>query len=527
MGKISILDCTLRDGGYINNWNFGKKAIQSIMNKLDYSNIDIIECGFLTGKSESQEYSLFNSVVQIKSLISNKRAMYVAMIAIGEKEINPKLLDDCDGESIDGIRLTFHKHEIEKAITWANILKEKGYKVFMQPVGAISYGDMEMLELVEKMNILNPYAFYIVDTLGSMNRNELLHTYYNIDSNLKKDIKIGFHPHNNLHLAFSNAQALIRIQSKREIIIDSSVYGMGRAAGNLQTELIAQYINDDIEVKYDIATILDIYDKHIVHIREQYKWGYEIPYYIAACNKCHPNYAVYLMNKQTLTMKDIEKIVSLIPKEERILYNKSLIEELYLNYQNIKINDKETIQYLRQLFYGKNILLLASGKTLIDEKRKIEEFIKDKEPYIISVNFVDENIRIDSCFVSNHKRIQDILDKRKNIDIIASSNLSLHQEKNCRYVDYIRCINSDEAIYDNAGLMLIKLLERCAVTHVTLAGFDGFSEKIEENYYSSELRLQVNEEDIWEKQERFKKQLENMRKNIQIEFLTSSSYEVS
>lgn len=526
MGKISILDCTLRDGGYVNNWNFKKKTIKAIINKLDCANIDIIECGFLTEKSESGDCSLFNSVAQIKLLISNKRAMYVAMIAIGEKEINPELLDDYDGESIDGIRLTFHKHEIEKAITWANILKDKGYKVFMQPVGTISYSDMEILELVEKINILNPYAFYIVDTLGSMKRNELLHTYYNIDSNLKKDIKIGFHPHNNLHLAFSNAQALMHIQSKRELIIDASVYGMGRAAGNLQTELIAQYINDAIEMKYDIATILDIYDKHIVHIRERYKWGYEIPYYIAACNKCHPNYAVYLMNKQTLTMKDIEKIVSLIPREERILYNKSLIEDLYLNYQNIKINDREAIRYLRELFHGKNILLLASGKTVIDEKSKIDEFIKDKEPYVISVNFVDDNIGIDSCFVSNHKRIQDILDKRKRIDIIASSNLSLQQEENCRYVDYISCINSDERVYDNAGLMLIKLLIRCDVTQVTLAGFDGFSKKTEENYYNSELRLQVNEEDILEKQERFKRQLENLGKDIRIDFLTNSSYEV-
>lgn len=526
MRKVSILDCTLRDGGYINNWNFGRKVIHSIIDKLCNSNIDIIECGFLTEKTMGEDYSLFNSVVQIKHLITNKKAMYVAMIAIGEKEINPELLDECNGESIDGVRLTFHKHEIDKAITWANTLKKKGYKVFMQPVGAISYSDMEMLELVEKINVLNPYAFYIVDTLGSMNRNELLHTFYNVDSNLKKDIKIGFHPHNNLHLAFSNAQALIRIQSKREIIIDASVYGMGRAAGNLQTELIAQYINDDIEVKYDIATILDIYDKHIIHIREKYNWGYEIPYYIAACNKCHPNYAVYLMNKQTLTMKDIEKIVSLIPKDERILYNKSLIESLYLNYQNIKIDDSEALHCLREQFKGKNILILASGKSLIDEKNKIDEFIRDKQPYIISVNFVDENIGINSCFVSNHKRIQDILVKRKNIDLIASSNLNLQEKENCRYVDYISCINSDERVYDNAGLMLIKLLIRCDVKEVTLAGFDGFSQKTEENYYDNELKLHLNEEDILEKQERFKRQLEDMGKEIKIKFLTSSNYEV-
>lgn len=525
MSKIQILDCTLRDGGYVNSWNFGKKVIKSIVGKLSESNIDIIECGFLTETSKGDNYSLFSSVSQIKSLVTNKKNMYVAMIAIGEKEINPEILEACDGESIDGIRLTFHKNEVDKAIVWANTIKKKGYQVFMQPVGTISYSDIEMLELVEKMNNLNPYAFYIVDTLGSMNRNELLHIYYNVDSNLKKDIKIGFHPHNNLHLAFSNAQALIRVQSKREIIIDASVYGMGRGAGNLQTELIAQYINDTSEIKYDIATVLDIYDKHIIHIREEYKWGYEIPYYISACNKCHPNYAVYLMNKQTLTMKDIEKIISLIPKEERIIYNKTLIEDLYLNYQNIKIDDRQEIKYLREWLKEKNVLILASGKTLVDEKNKIDEFIKEKNPYIISVNFVDENIEIHSCFVSNHKRIQDILVKRQNIDLIATSNLSMQKKENCRYVDYISCINSDKIVSDNAGLMLIKLLIRCNVNKVTLAGFDGYKENTDDNYYDSDLKLHMSEEDVVEKQDRFKNQLLEFGKDIEIEFLTSSFYE--
>ena len=120
------------------------------------------------------------------------------MIAIGEKELDPSLLSPYDGSGIEGVRLTFHKEEIPQALQWAEIIMEKGYKVFMQPVGTVYYSDMELLQLVEKMNRLNPYAFYIVDTLGSMYRNEVSHRFYLIDENMHPEIRLGFHGHNNL-----------------------------------------------------------------------------------------------------------------------------------------------------------------------------------------------------------------------------------------------------------------------------------------------------------------------------------------
>ena len=246
--SIQILDCTLRDGGYINDWRFGRNTIASILDKLERAHIDIIECGFLTGMVQDEDCSLFGSVDAVERVLPKRRreSMYVAMIAIGEKELHPSELTPYDGTGIEGIRLTFHQDEIEQAVQWAQIIMEKGYKVFMQPVGTVFYTDIELLQLVEKMNRLQPYAFYIVDTLGSMYRNDVSHRFYLIDKNLREGIHLGFHAHNNLQLAFSNAQVLGKIQTKRTLILDSSVYGMGRGAGNLPTELITQYINKNI-----------------------------------------------------------------------------------------------------------------------------------------------------------------------------------------------------------------------------------------------------------------------------------------
>ena len=526
--STQILDCTLRDGGYVNDWRFGKKTIISILDKLEKANIDIIECGFLTRMVQEEACSLFNSIEQIEEVLPKKErtAMYVAMIAIGEKELHPSELSPYDGKSIEGIRLTFHKEEIDKAIQWAGIIMDKGYKVFMQPVGTVFYSDLELLQLVEKMNRLRPYAFYIVDTLGSMYRNEVSHRFYLIDENLNPAIQLGFHGHNNLQLAFSNAQVLGKIQTKRTLILDSSVNGMGRGAGNLPTELITQYINRNIASRYDVTMVMDIYDEYIAAIRKDFEWGYSVPYHIAASNVCHPNYAAYLINKQTLTMKDIEKIIQLIPKEYKILYDQQLIEGLYAQYQSRQIDDSKAIGKIIQWIQGKKILLLTPGKSLVSEYESIMKFIDEEKPYVISVNFVDVRYRMDACFVSNHRRMDIIEQEIKRlgkIRTILTSNISGHND--CLYVDYARYLNHDEMISDNAGLMLLNLLKRCGVQQVYLAGFDGFRQQQNDNYYSKELNFQVNGAEVLQKQTKIQGQLQRMSKDMEITFLTPSIYE--
>lgn len=524
------MDCTLRDGGYINDWRFGRKTITSILDKLENAKIDIIECGFLTGMVQDPECSLYNSVSGIEAVLPKRQhdSMYVAMIAIGEKELHPTELQPYDGKSIDGIRLTFHKEEIRQAIRWAGIIMEKGYKVFMQPVGTVFYSDIELLLLVEKMNQLNPYAFYIVDTLGSMYRNDVSHRFYLIDENMNPEIHLGFHGHNNLQLAFSNAQVLGKIQTKRTLILDSSVYGMGRGAGNLPTELITQYINKNIASRYDVSMVMDIYDEYISSIRKQYEWGYTVPYHIAASNVCHPNYAAYLINKQTLTMKDIEKIIQSIPEEYKVLYDPTLIEQLYARFQSKKIDDSAAVEEITKTIRGRKLLLLAPGKSLLSEYETIMEFIDRENPYVISVNFVDAKYRMDACFVSNHKRMDNIsreIRLLKQVRVILTSNLPGEPKEGCLYVDYDRYTNRDKMISDNAGLMLLKLLMRCGAEEIYLAGFDGFHRRHNGNYYSEELNFKVDGEEVQEKQNRIRRQLRELSETMKLTFITPSVYE--
>ena len=131
---------------------------------------------------------------------------------------------------------------------------------------------------------------------------------------------------------------------------------MGRGAGNLCTELITKYMNDNLGASYNVTALLEIIDKYLISIKEQHSWGYAIPYYISAINNCHPNYATFLMNKETLNVKDIEKIIAEIPLDKRSLYDKEYISALYKKYQEI-------FEYFDALLLG----MTATPKNEIDK----------------------------------------------------------------------------------------------------------------------------------------------------------------
>ena len=526
MSKISLLDCTLRDGGYINNWKFGKSEIKRIIKHLVKAKIEIIEVGFLSDLEHDEDCSLYSSVGEIANVCRDKgSSMLAAMIALGEKETNPEKLPLAAEGPLDIVRITFHRdeEEIEKAEKYARILMEKGYKVCMQPIGTAAYSDDALLSLVKRINVLSPYAFYLVDTLGSFYNDDLLRLIYLVDHNLNSDIKLGFHSHNNLQMSFSNAQKVIELHSSREFILDSSLLGMGRGAGNLCTELVARYTNSIGASNYDMVNILEAIDNCIQPIFLKTPWGYNAHYYMAAIHKCHPNYASYLMDKHTLTMNQVNLLLQNLPKETRHIFNKELIKALYNNLQNHSIDDAMALCKLSKIFEGREILLLAPGRSISTHKAEIKEFINEKNPIIISVNSGFHDFKGDFIFISNSKRLYGLDYDSFGENIIVTSNLPSLNEKFVS-IDYNRLCDNSFSESDNAGMMLLRLLVLAKVKRAYLAGFDGFSARTGDNYYLDKLVGLVSEEDALSKNASIASQIKKIQAEIEINFLTPSAY---
>lgn len=331
MKKVKLLDCTLRDGGSVNNWNFGNQNITNIIQKLNDANIDIIEVGFLqdnegtdVNRSTTENPYCFDE--RIKA-IRNPKAQFYAMIDFGKFDISK--LQEKDSSSIDGIRLMLKKQHLTNSIKSAQKIKEKGYSVSINPVSVTMYSYNEYKELAKAVNDISPSIVYLVDTYGLMDKYQTLKYLEILDNNLKNDINIGYHCHNNLQLAFSNAIEIINAQIQRDIIIDGSLYGMGKRAGNTNTELVANYLNKNKNTNYDIEEISNLIERIIVPIKKEFEWGYSQIHYVAAINKCHSDYVSYLHKEKSLSFAEINKILPLINEEKKLTFDKSYIDIVY------------------------------------------------------------------------------------------------------------------------------------------------------------------------------------------------------
>lgn len=525
MKEVKLLDCTLRDGGYVNHWKFGKETICNILDRLSQSEVDLVECGFLTEMYKDPDHTLFANADQINDYLKNPNpnTMYVAMIAIGEKEIHPEKLCDAKDTILDGIRLTFHPEETKKAFEWAGILKKKGYQVFIQPVGSACYDDVTILDLIKKVNNLLPYAFYIVDTLGAMSIKDMMHMLHLVDKNLDPAIALGYHSHNNLQLAFANAQRMVEFDFKRTILIDCSVYGMGRGAGNLCTELMMDYLKKNQDAHYDVVPILEIVDNDLMTIYLQHPWGYSVAYFLASAFACHPNYVSYFLGKQNMQVRTIRSLLQQIPTEYRLVYHPEIIDEIYRNYQINAIDDSKEISWIRKLLKGKKILLLAPGKSIKSKRKAINAYIDEHHPFVIATNFIP-NVPVDAYFVANQKRYERIRDVLPVERTIFTSNIKDLPE-GAHVVNYSELLNAGKDVFDSSGMMLIKLLIRGKVKQISIAGMDGFRKNPQENYFENQFLYQIEKEDIKQKNLQMQEQIKLFRKEIGIHFITPSKYD--
>lgn len=510
MKNVKILDCTLRDGGRIINCAFPNSQIKDIAYRLADANIDIIEVGFLRD-AKSVNYqgnsTFFTDVDQIRPFVNRKKdTMYVAFIDYGMFDFST--LKPYDGTSIDGLRIGFTRknfeNDHEEILECLAEVKQKGYKLFVQGVNSLGYTDRELLGIVDIVNQIQPEGFGIVDTYGAMYMDDVDRLYTIVDHNLDENIAIDFHSHNNYQLSFAFAQEIIRLSNgKREVIIDGTLNGMGKCAGNLNTELLVDYLVRKRNYDYDFDAILDIIDDHIYNYHLQHQWGYSIPALMGGIYRSHPNNIIYLTEKFRLATKDIKYIISMIDPDKRMRYDYDNIQRLYQEYNHVKVDDKEALALLEKTLRGKKILLLMPGQSISQYKDEILKKIEAENLFVITVNFRDETFYKYSelAFWGSQKRYEHYTDLRKKVTSLITSNIESDKEDDI-IVNYDSFVDRTQEYSDNASLMLMRILQRVGVVSYYVAGFDGFV--VNGSYY--------NKTDFSE--ERFRSQYEAINKGV-------------
>lgn len=522
MSNIKLLDCTLRDGGYINDWNFGYHTIKSIIRKLVDSQVDYVEVGFLRDCEYDRDRTLFNSCVEMLPILPEKRGntMFVAMALHNQYHVDK--LEPYDGRTIDAVRVTFHDYDVDEGLAFIRRVKEKGYKVFCNPINIMGYSDEKILELLRKVNEIQPYAFSVVDTFGSMMKADLQRIYSLIEHNLDPSVIIGLHLHENLALSYSLAQDFIDMKaSGRGSVIDASMLGMGRVPGNLCLELIMDYMNKTQGGIYDVNPVLDGIDDHIEQLKQIEPWGYSIAYALSAKFNLHRNYAEFLLGKGQLRAKQINHILASIEEHKKTAYDEAYVEELYRNFQNHEVDDSAVLSDLRGELHDRKVLVLSPGFSLVEKREQIERFIEENKPIIFSANFALEDYRPDYIFCSNAARYETLDNKRGTRGVLVTSNLmDVCDEK--MVINYSSLCFDEKGNCDNSVIMLLKLLLRLEMSEVYVAGFDGYRAE-GDNYVTSYMINQHTKGQ--EVNRRNRRYVADIRKQMKIVFLTDSVYD--
>ncbi len=530
MNDLFLMDCTLRDGGYVNDWKFGAGSIKSIFSRLDKANMDMIEVGFIDDRRPyDPDRSIYPDTKSIDPVFKNMQkphALVCAMIDFGT--CNIENISPASESVIDGIRIIFKKHRQDEALAFIRQVKEKGYKVFINPVSVTSFSDEELISLITKINEIDPYAVTIVDTYGLMHSREVLHYCNVMDTYLNKGIILGYHAHNNFQLAYSNVIAVVDNIKNRPLAVDGTLFGMGKSAGNACTELIAMYLNEFYRKNYDINQIQEAIDIDITKEFKKQEWGYRPLFYISALHDCHPDYVTQFLDKKTLSVKQINELLKRIPQEKKLLYDKNLAETLYEEYQNREFDDRKILAELKKIFADSPLLLLGPGKSIVSEKAKIDDYIQKKQPILISVNFLNDEFPIDYVFMGNAKRYSQFFSRiyieNSKVKLICTSNITETKEKIDYKVAYAPLVTDVDCIHDNPLVLLLNLLIKLDIKNVAIAGFDGYIPDNSKNYYSDYTFFLFCQENVLLRNEAIKNFIRSKKDKISLFSITESLY---
>jgi len=560
---FEILDCTIRDGGYVNNWEFDAKLVREVYRALSKSGVEFVEIGFRGTEKhfDRNKYGLwrFTTEEHIREVTDNIVGAKLSLMAdYGKVESD----DFCEANDsvVDLVRIAVHKDNLKGAINLLEQIKEKGYEVSLNAMGYANYSENERKDLVDLLKTAELDYVYVADSYGSMFPDQIMPLFEPL-LNIP-DIKVGFHPHNSLQMAFANALEAIRCGVH---IIDSTIYGMGRAAGNLPTEIIISFLEKHGSDRYNSIPILNVIDSYFVSLHSGNKWGYQLPYMLSGMFQCHPNYAKSLIDHKEFTIEDIWKALNYIKQEETVGFSKAHLDEL-INQGIIgglsRITDEESltpdsaeatykkvvgwpnVPYVRR-YENRDFLIIANGPSIKEYVPKIEKLITRYDPVILGGNYLGGFFKPHyHCFVNKRRFISyiDTVAPESKLLIgqyITDEMIREYTDRDYEKIYYIDVLNSDFQIKNGVittncrtvSVLLMGVAIAMGAKRIFCVGMDGYigQEKEEFHFYSEkdeqEDKDMILERHLWN--QKFIKQVDeylNGKGKEGIHILTPTSY---
>jgi 4-hydroxy 2-oxovalerate aldolase len=290
--QIKVLDCTIRDGGLMNNHFFELEFVREVYKAISASGVDYMEIGYKNSKElfSSKEYGLwkFSDDEQIKKTIDGIESRTKISVMVDVGRVNPDEIKPASQSPVQMIRVAAYVKEIDKAIFLVNNFADKGYETTINIMAISKDQGPELDDALHQIEEESQAkVVYVVDSFGALYQ-EPVEALVKRAKSILKTREVGFHGHNNQQLAFANTiEAIIHNAN----YLDATIYGIGRAAGNCPLELLIGFLKNP---KFDLRPILDVISKLFVPLQDKIEWGYLIPYAISGMMNEHPRAAMAL-----------------------------------------------------------------------------------------------------------------------------------------------------------------------------------------------------------------------------------------
>ncbi|MEZ9357185.1 aldolase catalytic domain-containing protein [Vibrio breoganii] len=491
---MKILDCTLRDGGYYNNWDFDPVVVEAYLKAMAEAKIDYVELGLRNfPKSEFSGAYAYTTEAHLNSIELPKGPVYGVMVdaktildsGMQVQDAVESLFVPAAKSKVDLVRVAAHFNEVEKCCVLVKALKNLGYSVGFNLMQAGGKDDKVISNKAREISTWKQLdVLYFADSLGNMDGLEVERIVDALRSHWFGPI--GIHTHNNMGKGLDNTLTAISADVEW---VDTTITGMGRGAGNTQTESLLAVLEQN-QTNYNSRPVYELVIRHFESMQKRYGWGSNLLYFLGAQNDVHPTYIQNLLSNTHYGTDEIVGAIDYLSKLEGTTSYNGAVLNTALSFNESCATTSGTND-IEGLFNGNNILIVTNGPSSIKYKEAIEVYIKENKPIVVSINVSDVFssdlidfyiISHNSKFLSDAKRYKE-LDKPIILPRHRFSNEELSIIEECEFIDYGIEIVSDKLSanstfatipFDTTTAYLLAILLRSKPKSICAVGFDGF-----------------------------------------------------
>jgi 4-hydroxy 2-oxovalerate aldolase len=385
-GNIKILDCTLRDGGYYNAWDFTESLIQLYLKAIEAAGIDTVELGFRSLENNGFKGACTYTTDSFLRSLNLSDELTIGVMVNASELVNSAILEEvlthlfpapAKESPVDLVRIACHVHEFEPALVAASWLKKRGYLVGFNLMQVASHSESD-IKILAKLAAQHPIdVLYFADSMGNMMPDDTIKIIQWLRSEWKG--AIGIHTHDNLGLALSNALCAL---NEGVTWVDSTVTGMGRGPGNARTEELVVEVAERCNRTLNLMPLVKLLQQNFKPMQASYGWGTNIYYYLSGKYGIHPTYIQEMLNDSRYDEEDVLSVIQHLRQEGGQKFNWSTLDVARNFYHGSPIGNWSPLSQLED----REILLLGTGPGVKRHSAALERFIDSNKPLVVALN---------------------------------------------------------------------------------------------------------------------------------------------